>query len=83
MGRSYIPAADLVHEQQRLVAGARVLARFGEHLLQLGDAGEHRRHANVAQAHRIGEQPWPQPLGERLVSRRRGRGCRPGTGRPR
>jgi hypothetical protein len=33
-----------------------MLARFGEHLLQIGDAGEHRRDRDEAHPDRIGEQ---------------------------
>ena len=52
-----VEAVDLVHEQQGLLPGAGGGARLGENLLEVGDAGEHRRDRDEAQADGIGEQP--------------------------
>ena len=57
-----VEAVDLVHEQQGLPADPDMLARLGEHLLQIGDAREDRRDGDEAHADRIGEQPGDRRL---------------------
>ena len=51
-----IEAVDLVHEQQGLLAGSRGGPRFGEDLLEVGDAREDRGDRDEAHADGIGEQ---------------------------
>ena len=51
-----VEAMDFVHEQQGLVPGFRRGARLGEQFLQIGDAREHRRDGDKAQADGIGQQ---------------------------
>ena len=57
-----VEAMDLVDEQQRLAAvGAAQLARRLEHLLQVGDAGKHRRYLLEGEARsrrRAAARPW-------------------------
>ena len=57
-----VEAVDLVHEQQGLLADPDMLARLGEHLLQVGDAREDRRDGDEAHADRIGEQAGDRRL---------------------
>ncbi len=51
-----IEAVDLVHEQQGLLARFRCGLRFGEHLLEIGNARKDGRNGDEAQADRAGEQ---------------------------
>ena len=51
-----VEAVDLVHEQQRALARLQRGLGFGEDLLEIGHAREHRADRHEAHVHRIGEQ---------------------------
>ena len=52
-----VEAVDLVDEQQGSLAHPGRCPGFGEGLLEVGDAREHRADRGEAHAHRVGEQP--------------------------
>ncbi len=57
-----VEAVDLVHEQQGLSSHLHMLARFGEHLLEIRDAREDGRDGDEAHADGVGEQPGDRRL---------------------
>ena len=52
-----IEAVDFIDKQQRFLPRTCRIAGFGEQLFQFGNARKHRRNADEAQAHSLGEQP--------------------------
>mgnify|MGYP001159731230 CR=1 FL=1 len=51
-----VEAMNLIHEEQRLRALARMVPGRRKHLLEVGDARKHRRDRLEPHAHRVGEQ---------------------------
>ncbi len=71
---------DLVDEQQRAVADARLFARFRKRLLEVGDPGEDRRDRDEAQADSACQQSLPMVESCRFRAAPTGssrRACRP------